>query len=71
MYPIESAPRDGRRMIIIRKSGFKIIGRWETKTSFTHEFGWHTSSESWLSDDDKFIDVAFDPVVGWDILPTK
>jgi len=71
MYDINTAPRDGRFIILIRKYGDRHKGRWAAKLSFTHEFGWHEYPEKWLSEDEKFLDVPLNPVIGWDILKGK
>ncbi len=67
MHPISEAPKDGSRIVLFRKSGEHRIGRWAQKAdSYTHEFGWRTYTEVWIDDNEKFIDIPLDPVMGWE-----
>lgn len=68
--PIDTAPRDGTRIRLYRESGRIMIGRWGIKeVALLKEMGHHDcKKESWLSDDEKFIDVPIDPVISWSLL---
>lgn len=55
-------PPIGQRVIVIRQSGKRIIARWDRVSSAF----WRTeNSLQWLDDNDRFTDVAFDPVIFW------
>ena len=67
MIDINSAPRDGRRLILHKQNGERIVGRWGNNPGAIFRL---PDEETWLADDDKFLDVPINPVIGWEPLPT-
>jgi len=57
---IKTAPMDGTRILLIRRSGISIPGRWAVLPGSIFRNG-----PQWLSNDYKYVDVPIDPVVGW------
>lgn len=63
-----SLPPRGQRVLVTRKFGDKHIARREVmpKAIFRNPRDLH-----WINDQDKFIDIAMNPVLGWEPLPTS
>jgi len=62
MRTIEHKPPTGERVIVIRQSGKRVIARRDYKPD---AFFRNPDVLHWLDDNDKFTDVAFDPVIAW------
>jgi hypothetical protein len=62
MQTIEHKPAFGRRVIVIRQSGDRRVARRAYKPD---AFFRNPNVLHWLSDDDKFVDVKFDPIIAW------
>jgi len=63
MLPIATAPQDGSRIQLFRINGDAQVGRWAVKDDSECRTG-----PQWLSDDDKYLDIPMNPVVGWSVL---
>ncbi len=66
MFSVKEPPATGRRVMVIRQGGKRLVARLDYKRS---AFFRSPGKLHWLNDDDKFIDVAFDPVVAWQPFP--
>ena len=55
-------PMVGERVIVTRQSGVEFIARLALKPDATFR---DCNNLHWLTDDDKFADVASDPIVSW------
>lgn len=62
---IPTNPPAGERVVAIRESGARLIARLDYKPCSTFR---DPKRLHWLNNDDKFIDVGFDRVVGWEPL---
>lgn len=63
MLPLYDAPKDGRRITLIRQRGDKHIGRWDIKQDAMFR---NPTEPTWLTDDNKFLDIPLNPVIGWE-----
>ena len=55
-------PQVNERVTVTRKSGKKLIARLAVKPQALFRI---PDNLHWLTDDDKFADVGFDPIVSW------
>lgn len=63
---ITDFPQRGVRVLVTRLRGDKIIARRDIKPDAIFR---DPTSEQWLNDDDKFVDIQMNPVVVWEPIP--
>lgn len=55
-------PMPGEKVIVVRKSGKKLIARLSVAPNLPLR---DCKNMHWLTDDDLFADVPFDPIIDW------
>lgn len=63
----KSLPPRGERVLVTRKMGDKHIARREIKPNAIFR---NPQELHWMNDQDKFMDIAMNPVIEWEPLPT-
>ena len=70
LHPINSAPCDGREIVIVKESGASYKGRFLHTTTGPNGVDLERNGGTWVDLDGKYLDVQFDRVYGWRVLPT-